>query len=111
MLLDFAESIDKRPALDDVSVQAHPGRRSIHAGVAVNQYRPCGGVLRNGQRAGNELASGRIVVLLVANVVEAMIADEPKLVGQRGLCSGVYSGKRLITVRKWCLCWASASPS
>jgi len=54
MALDLAKGVGQRPALDHEAIQAHPGGRAVHAGVAVHQDRPGGGVLGQRQGLGDE---------------------------------------------------------
>ena len=59
VLLNLAESVGKRPALNDKAIQTHPGGGTVHAGVAVDQDRPRGRVLGKDQvRATNASPDG-----------------------------------------------------
>ena len=80
MALDLAEGVGQRPALDHEAIQPHPGGRTVHAGVAVDQDRPGRRVLGQRQGLGDEGLARRIVAWLVADVIQTVLAGIANLI-------------------------------
>ena len=82
--LDLLHDLIQRPTLHDESIDPHPGGRAVHAAVAMDEDRPGGRVLGQGQGLVQEGIRGvRRGIGGARHVVDSVLAGEFELVRQQ----------------------------